>query len=211
MRKNFWTKVFSVVLAVVLWLFVVSKGKSEIQMEVPVVYEHVPSGLQVLDDSDRTVEVGIWGHERFIGELSAGEVSVVVDLNDAGTGRKRLTLDIDDVRLPPPLKVVDIKPGYVDVHVETMEEKTVSVKALVAGEPREGFVVERVEVVPDSVTVEGPKSELRRISAIGVGPVDISRADKTVVARPEVKVSGSNVTPSVRSVEVRVIIVWEGG
>jgi YbbR domain-containing protein len=117
MKKNFGLKVFAVVMALALWFFVVSKGKAEIRIDVPVVYENVPSGLVVLDDSDRSVEVVVWGHERFIRNLSESDVGIVIDLTGAVAGMKHIPLEHDDVRLPASFKVVSIMPGHINVHI----------------------------------------------------------------------------------------------
>jgi YbbR domain-containing protein len=209
MRKNLWVKVASVLFAVALWFFVISRGRAEV--EVPVVYEHVPAGLHVMKDSTETVVVGVRGHVRAVKGLSLADVRVGVDMSAASAGENLISLDRKDVKLPMSLRVVLIRPAYVNVNVEETVRKTVPVSVFFTGRPREGLSVLKVEVVPDEAEVEGPGSGLMGLKAVNTVPVDISRAGETVVFKGvRIVEPGLDMKLDLKEVDVRVIIVGDG-
>jgi YbbR domain-containing protein len=209
-KKDFWIKVASVLLAVALWLFVMSRGQTEVSMQVPLVLENVPSELRLTGERDRDVFVDIKGHERFINNIKPGDIRVVLDLGHIKKGRNQLSIGFKDVDLPPPLKLINIMPSTVSLNAVRAVSKKVPVSAVVEGRPQEGFVVRDTEVSPKEVTLTGVRKQLGYISSVKTEPVDISSAARTV--EREVKMVGPNDDTVVEpgTVTVRVIIAEEG-
>lgn len=118
MSKNFWMKVAAVVLALAMWLFVMSKGQTEVSLVAPLVLENVPVGLRVTEKSSQKVVLSIKGHERFIETLNPNLISVSLDLSDISRGRNNMTIEHDDVDLPFSLRVVSIVPTAVNIVAE---------------------------------------------------------------------------------------------
>ncbi len=58
--ENLWLKLASIFLAVILWFFVMSSGRSVIIKEVPVQYINMPQSLEMVDMA-RNVSVVIEG------------------------------------------------------------------------------------------------------------------------------------------------------
>jgi YbbR domain-containing protein len=125
MRKNFWIKVASVVLAVAMWLFVISRGQSEVSIEVPIEFRNIPKGLQIVKAETTTVAaVGIKGHERFLKNMTPADIHIYLDLSNITEGRHLLNINSDNVKLPPPLRLININPSSVRVTVEkVLKEK----------------------------------------------------------------------------------------
>ena len=116
MKKNLWIKVASVVLALAMWLFVISRGQTEVSMEVPLVLENVPVGLRITESMTQTVVLSIRGHERFVESLRPEDVRVSLDMSGLRKGRNRFVLDHDNVDLPAPLMVLSIVPSSVSIN-----------------------------------------------------------------------------------------------
>lgn len=209
MRKNFWIKAASVLFAVALWMFVISRGQTDISLEVQVGFRDIPTGLQLAGGKSRTVTVGIRGHERFIKELNPGDVHVYVDMGGLKRGVHQLRIRSRNVRLPSPLRVVSVTPSSLNVQLEESLKKTVPVRAVVAGRPGEGFKAVSVEVMPPEVVVEGVVSEVRRIKAVETVPVDVTSASDTVVREARVVKPGGSMSTEPDSVTVKVVIVKE--
>jgi hypothetical protein len=208
MSDNFALKLAAVVLAIVMWAFVVSKGKSEVSMEVPVFFRDVPPGLQVAGNS-RSVTVTISGHERFLRELNPGEVHITIDMSGVEQGIHQFRIKRANVKLPAPFTLLNISPTALNVRVEETLKKTLRVKPTLTGKPLKGFRVESVEVVPAEVTVEGITKEVRRLQSLGTEPVDVTAASETVLSEVRIQEKGDSVRMDVEKVTVRVIIVEE--
>jgi hypothetical protein len=117
-RKNFWMKAAAVVLALAMWLFVMSKGQTEVSLVAPLVLENVPEGLRVTESGSQKVVLSIKGRNRFVEKLNPEKVRVSLDLSDITKGRNKLTIDRDDVDLPLSLSVVSIVPTSVNIIAE---------------------------------------------------------------------------------------------
>ena len=81
MIKDFFTtdiglKLSSLVVAIILWFFVMLGGRAEIAMDIPVTFINIPDKLEVFD-APKTVRVKIDGQERLLKNLSQNEVRAV--------------------------------------------------------------------------------------------------------------------------------------
>lgn len=206
MRKNLWLKVSAVTLAAALWLFVMSRGRSEIYVHAPIEYENIPSGMGIVRAvTTAETTLSIRGHEKFLGNLSPESIRVTLDLRGVAEGRHTRNIKDRDVKLPPLLKLQGIRPSTVKVTVERIVKKTVPVKAAIAGVPAGGRVL-RVEVQPKEVTLEGVKSELRNIRSVGTEAVDVSAAERTFSREVALERPESRAAMNVQSVNVIVVI-----
>lgn len=116
MRKNFRLKVASVVLAIALWLFVISSGQSEVFMKVPIEFKNIPQGLQIVKSESMTEAVlGIRGHERFLKNLTPDDVHIYLDIGGVTEGQYLYNIQSDDIKLPVPLELSNINPSSVKI------------------------------------------------------------------------------------------------
>jgi len=206
MIKNFFTnniglKISSLVVAVLLWFFVILSGRAEISMDIPVTFINIPPKLEVFDSPD-TIRVDIKGQERLLKNLNKNDVHAVINLQDAKAGRAFFPLSKSNIRLPKTLVVTGVDPETISLKIETQLNKTVSVKPSVTGLPEKGFVIADVKVVPDEVLLEGPKSVISRISTIKTEPLDINGINSDLKYRANLNVSDSNIRKNVDKVDV---------
>lgn len=199
--KNIGLKISSLVVAVLLWFFVILSGRVEISMDIPVTFVNVPPKLEVFDAPD-TVSVDIKGQERILRSLKKNEVSAVIDLRDAKAGRAFFTLSKNNIRLPKNLIVTGIDPETVGLTIETQLNKTVTVRPAVTGLPEKGFVIADVKVVPDEVVLEGPRSVISKIYSVKTEPLDINGINSDLKYRANLNVSDSNIRKNIDKVDV---------
>ena len=104
MRKIFFSKpgikIFSVLLAVSLWIFVTYKGQTEMAIETPISFKNIPRGMELLRQSAKTVTLNLRGHERLLKSLRPIDISVVVDLSKAKKGETTYYLDKKSIIIP---------------------------------------------------------------------------------------------------------------
>lgn len=210
MKMKFWLKVLSVLMAVALWMFVISRGQSEVAIEVPISYANVPEGLEVVKDESASVtSVGISGHERFLKNLKSGDVRVVLDLSGFKKGRHLFGIKRKDVVLPTPLRLISVSPSTVLVTVEEVVTKKVPVRASIIGLPPPGYTLRAVQVTPEEVAVSGVRSEVRKIRTLETEPIDISAARETFAREVSINTAGLDIRPEAVSVTVKIIIAEE--
>ena len=210
MRKSFFTtnielKLASLILAVALWFFVIMIGRSEITIDVPIIFTNIPEKLEVVD-SPQKVSVTMEGQERIVKQLKQSEINAVIDLNESKAGRAFFTLSRDNIKLPQPLVITNIDPETVSLMIETRLKKVVSVKPYVVGLPERGFAIIEIGVNPEKITVEGPNSIVKKIRTIKTEPIDISGINNNLKYKATLDIANSNIRTNINKVEVTISV-----
>ncbi len=172
-KTNPLLKVISLLIAVALWFFVVSKGRSGIVLDVPIGFKNMPSGIEVIDGA-KTVSINVEGQERLLKTLREEHIGVVIDLKNSKKGENFFTITQDNIRLPKSLIATKISPQTVRLMLEEMLKKEVIVTPVITGSPAEGFLVKGISVTPKSIEIEGPASAVAKIYSIKTEAVDIT-------------------------------------
>lgn len=210
MRKRFFTtnielKLASLILAIALWFFVIMIGRSEITIDIPIIFTNIPEKLEVVD-SPQKVSVTIEGQERIVKQLKQSEINAVIDLNESKAGRAFFTLSRDNIKLPQPLVITNIDPETVSLMIETRLKKVVSVKPYVVGLPERGFAIIEIGVNPEKITVEGPNSIVKKIRTIKTEPIDISGINNNLKYKATLDIANSNIRTNINKVEVTISV-----
>ncbi|MGD2080365.1 MAG: CdaR family protein [Nitrospirota bacterium] len=206
MRKNIWMKIAAVALALSLWMWVIARGNTDVSIDAAVGFDNIPEGLRVVkSETVPSVSLGLRGHERVVKNLSDSPPEVVIDLEGLAEGSYRLDIRKDDVRVPAFVRVVNIYPASVNVSLAEAARKSVPVKPHVVGEPKKGYKVLRMKVVPGSVEVKGAEAEVAELESLKTEPVDISGASGNV--RREADIAGAGeLEPEPGTVTVEIAI-----
>src|SRR5712691_8754270 len=163
---NWHLKLFSVVLAVMLWMLVATETSSEIGMEVPLEYRNIPSQLEITGDTTNSVQVRLRGSSNVIRGISGKDVSTTVDLSKMKTGDKIVALSPQNVQAPFGAEVIRVNPSSVRFSLERTIVKTVPISPKIVGEAANGYEIGSVSVSPSTVEVEGPESRINTLASI---------------------------------------------
>ncbi|MBI4690226.1 MAG: hypothetical protein HY754_08180 [Nitrospirae bacterium] len=204
--ENIWMKIAAVILAVVLWFFVTSRGQSEISMEVPLELRNIPGGLESVKQSIKAVSINIKGQERLIRNIKPSDVRVNLDLSKAKKGKGTYYIGKDNVKVPSTMAVTNLNPSSVMIDLEETVIKTVPVQPVITGRPTRGFFIGSVEINPKEVTIEGARAEVGRIKSLRTEPIDIADLDETYVQDVRFDTAGRNVRTEIQEVGVKVVI-----
>lgn len=196
-------KALSLALAVLLWLAISRDQLVERSLRVPLEYQNIPEGLEIVGDPPGMVDVRVRGASGALGRLDSGEVVAVLDLGAARPGPRLFHLLTDQVRAPFGVTVAQISPPTVSLEFERTGSKTVPVNPAVEGEPAAGYVVARVTSDPPTVVVTGPASRLERLEEATTEPVSVQ--DRAAPVRDVVTVGV--VDSALRLVEARTATV----
>ncbi|MBI4709864.1 MAG: YbbR-like domain-containing protein [Nitrospirae bacterium] len=198
-------KLISFTLAVALWFFVVSKGRSGIIMDVPLGFKNLPPGLELVETA-KTVSLTIEGQERLLKNLKQDNISVAIDLKNAKKGETSFLIAGDDIRLPQSIVVTKISPQKVKLMLEEKLKKSVPVKPVITGLPAEGFAVKKIEVEPKTVEIEGPVNSVTKIYSVRTEPVDISDVTEDFHFTANLNITRKNVRADVSEVKVNIYV-----
>ncbi len=104
-----------------------------------------------------------------------------VDLSDGETGERSYVIKVN---APVGTNVVDVQPANIKLQLDTVQEKTVPVEALVTGVPADGYKLGTTFVKPSAVNVRGPSSILSTLTKVTV-EISVTGANETIqISRP---------------------------
>jgi YbbR domain-containing protein len=208
--QNFGLKLTAVLLSMVLWIFVTSRGQSEISLDVPIEFKDIPSGLEIVSHSVKVIGLNMRGQERLLKNVKPSDITVSLDLSKAKPGESTYYIHQEDVRLPNAITVTNINPSSIKVLTEETVRKTVRIIPILTGEPEKGYFVKSVSVTPPNVEIEGIRREVSRMNTLKTEPLDITGVNETVAQDLKLDMTGRIVRTKTSTVTVEVVIAAGG-
>lgn len=207
--RNWGLKLFSFILATVLWFTLVPEEKifSEKMITVPLELHNIPSGLEVVEKPISTVDVTIRAPNRMINQLTAATVHVVLDLQQASADLTDYPLNLDMISLPPGAEVKGIYPSLVKLLMEPTKQVDLPIEVHLVGKLAQGMNIIKVESVPAKVPVKGPASKVKENAKVRTSPIDRSQLTGStekevdlILPNPDLKFASSQTKTKVKIV-----------
>ena len=110
-------RLFSLLLAGLLWLSVVLERPGEMKLQVPVLPEYLPAGLCLVSPAPAFLEVTVSGPRILLWRLPFRPVNCRLDLTGAAVGTASFTPLESSFALDRELKVVRVTPAAVRLTV----------------------------------------------------------------------------------------------
>ncbi len=201
-------KIFSVLFAVGLWLFVNAGQKpTEKSITVPVEVRNMPADLMMGNPGPGQVEIRVAGPPALLSTLDPDYLKVVLDLDGAHPGTSTFRLSPGFFNPPRGVRIARISPAVINLKLETRGERVLPVTVRLGSKPPPGYKIVRADAAPDSVKVQGPASAVNRMASIETLPVDLE-GTKGQVTR-EVRLSSSDEALTFTPEKVAVTVVLE--
>jgi len=179
---NFMLKLLSLLLAAGLWLLISpDEQPAEVALRAPIVFQHVPSQLEISSESIPETQIRVRGPERVIRHLLRDEIQAEIDLTGVNAGPRTFDLTSQQVRHPNDVTVVQIVPSQLHLDFDTRLTREVEVHPRVTGTFADGEQIVKREVDPQRVTITGPKHHVERVEAATTDPVDATGTSGTGV------------------------------
>ena len=208
--ENITLKAAAVVLAVILWFFVVSKGQMEMSLTVPIEYANIPSGIEIARHEIQSATIVVRTHESLSRNVRRDTVRVFVDLSKAKKGEGTFPIRKDEVDVPYGASVVRIDPSSVKIFFEETVSRKVPIIPDVAGAPENGYYVKSIEINPSEMVLEGAKSAVRRAGAVKTEPIDITGMTEDFRQDVALKLPDSSLRAKTVKVAVHIRIARRG-
>lgn len=196
-------KILSVLIALGMWIMVVSGHEETKEMTVPVKLINVSNGKVAIADYPN-VSINIKGAARLMQSLANSDVLLDIDVAAFPNGQSIRRILPEDFKTPLGLEVVDVKPAELRITLDNITAKDVRVLPSIIGEVKQGYMVESITLKPNSVSVTGAKSVLSKLENISTMPINLSERSENFVQNVVLKdyEGVTKIQPS--SVEVRV-------
>jgi YbbR domain-containing protein len=208
LADNWGIKFVALGLSLTLWVYVTSKGKTEMTLTVPLELRNIPHGMAVVGDVAGSLEVRIQGQERVLRDITVVDKMVGnIDLSQSKIGENTVHLSPDDIKRPADVTVTHMSQAEVKVRLEALVRKVFQLKPLLRGAPAAGYRIARIIVTPPKITVEGPESLLVALGPLSTMPIDVQDAKETMTVEPKIDYQGKAMKILEKNITVRIIIV----
>ena len=118
LRTDFGLKIFSVCIALILWLYATGLNTSDVVFEVPLEIHNIPTNYIITGDVVTTVTVRLNGQSDVVKALRVREIKAHLDLKFAQRGRNVYELTPSDILIPQGVKVTGINPKKITINLD---------------------------------------------------------------------------------------------
>jgi YbbR domain-containing protein len=172
----------------------------------------LPQNVQIGNDPVDEVDVTLEGSQGKLADLNARNLIARANVSDLQPGDRVARLSDKNVEmdLPEGVRIAEITPRSVTLHLEPVVERRIPVELRFEGEPPEGFRQLGVTVTPEEVRVSGPESHVQAIERAYTETISLA-GQRESITRPQVAVDvpDHKVTPLDPTVSVHVEIAEE--
>ena len=205
--------VLALVITLGLWYAVTTQRTPATVHLPPVPLEFIlPDNVEIGNDPPKAVEVTLEGSQSKLAEMNTRNLIARANVSDLQPGDRVARLSDKNVEmdLPEGVRITEIMPRSVTLHLEPVVERRIPVEVRFEGEPPEGFRRLNVAVTPEEVRVNGPESHVQAIEKAYTETISLAgQRDSITLPQVAVDIPDHKVTPLDPTVAVRVEIAEE--
>ncbi|HVI39271.1 MAG TPA: CdaR family protein [Anaerovoracaceae bacterium] len=170
LNSNTFYKIISVVVAIVLWAYVIEATdpmKAQTFADVPVQLLNEESlaarGLALSGEAEYTVDVKIQAKRADLAKITAGDIIANADLFGYSMGKNYIPVTVS---APDGITIVEVKPIKINVVIEELVEVAKPIKIDFVGQFEDGIEAGQVTTQPEEILVSGAKSEVDAVAYV---------------------------------------------
>ena len=170
-QRNLPAKIIALVVAVVLWLFVMNEQNPQIEGSFTVAVElrNVPEGYKITQ-SEKSVKLKVRGARSFFVSAEPEGFKAYADLDGLDSGEHEVKVK---AVLPQGFELVDAQPETVSVTLDKIVRRSVRVDLIVTGSAAAGYTVGKISQSANTTVIEGPESRVAEVDRV-IGYVGLS-------------------------------------
>lgn len=184
--EDWLVKLIALLISVGLWLGVTglstptSKTFSDVTLNL-----NFSNDFEVVNTPPKDIKIIVTGDKRKVDQLKESDLVVSADLTDLKQGDRivQLTPNSVNIELPNGVKLDEIIPNKISVHLERVEEREVEVKAETEGSVADGFEIYNQTVVPAKVRVRGAESFVKSLDSVTTEKINIENRNQDFTVR----------------------------
>ncbi|MBC8591521.1 YbbR-like domain-containing protein [Wansuia hejianensis] len=176
-KNNLTPKIFALLIAVFLWSYVMSEVNPERPTEyrnIPVTYQNMSAlerqGLVIMDPKEAKVNVKVTGKksdmDKFSSSGGVNNIVVQVDLSGYREGQFKVPVKVSLSDNSSNIKIVSWEPQEILFTFDELITDEREVKVETTGELGNNFVLENIDVKPETVLISGPRRWVNEVSEV---------------------------------------------
>jgi YbbR domain-containing protein len=175
--ENRGLKITSLLIAVLLWMFVIGEKQSDVELTVPLSLVNLSSDLVITSRVPGSVSVRVTGPRTIVASISPKQYGLTMDLKGIQPGTSSFEILPSRFGFPRGVEVTGISPSVVTIVADRTGYKSLAVKPRFKGVPAEGYEVAGVEVSPPEITVAASERVLKIHKELSTEVIDLSGID----------------------------------
>ncbi|MBU0973047.1 MAG: diadenylate cyclase [Proteobacteria bacterium] len=172
-----------------IWLSF-SKGMETLAThEVPVEFIKPDQRMEIISSSASNIKLQISGARTLINAVKPEQIKIKLNLLQAVVGTNKLPVTRENILLPPGIRLKKIEPSLLEITLDSLVEKELSVQPHWVGTLPKGLIMTQASVTPQTVLVTGGGLSLKEISTIFTEQLSLNDLTEsgTIVAVPVLK------------------------
>ena len=197
-------KVFAIVFAFCLWIYVAIGNNYSYEKNIKVVYTNLADSLIIID-SIANIDVTFSGRGGALFGIWAAPPRAQCDLKQLKIGKNNFLAK--DLRIPVaygPLKIDFSIPTF-SVAIDKKVEKQINVSIPIKDSPKRGYAISAAYSL-DTIRVVGPKKMLDNVTALTTESLSVRNRSSSFERELRLEISSSLFSPTRQKVRIRVDI-----
>lgn len=176
-NKNF-TKFLSLVLAIFLWVYVVTVENPPTKIKIPNVPIQIVNtesliqrGLAINSDEDYFMDIVIEGTRSNVLKISANDITAKADVFGYGVGENYIPVT---VTVPDTVSVANQKTTRLPINIEELVSVYKPINVIFTGSIASKYESTVLDITPKEVEVKGAKSKVASVNSVNAN-IDVSK------------------------------------
>ncbi|WP_457574055.1 CdaR family protein [Desulfolithobacter sp.] len=187
--KDLALKAISLCLGIFLWFFVVGEDQVDINIQVPIEILNLPADLVISNQFKKEIEVSIRGPRSLIQEIRNQNITRPIDLSGAKPGTVVVQNDPDSIPFPRGITVLRLQPANITLLLDRLVQKDLPINPITEGSPAPGYVLSKITLEPDHLTISGPKAVLDSTNALTTYVINLDGLDHSTTLQVHLNLS----------------------
>ena len=182
-KGAFMTKVLSIVIAIVLWMYVIGEVNPEttqdfknIQVQLVNSDQLLASGLMLINEDQFFVNVKVEGRMSNISSLTSDQIRAIADLRGFSKGDNNVPVE---VVLPNSVALKEIKPHQIQVSIDQIIKNTKSVEVQYVGTTAKGYINSAPIISTPEIVISGPETYVNAVDKV-VALINLDNASSDI-------------------------------
>lgn len=173
--SNLLPKVSLLLFVSVFWVLITTRQGQITTVTAPISLHGVPDGIVLLHIQPEDVTVQLKSMSSLAPPPSKLDLTAVLDASGISEGTTTLRILHSSINPPSGMVITSISPSTARVSAERKLRKVVPVKATLIGRLKTGRSALYVKCEPESVEIEGPYSQVSRVTSVATEDIDASQ------------------------------------